>query len=164
MNSFARLGLAVLATGILAGCGGQEAPEAPAAEAAPAATPYKPVATLVDLMRSAVTLSAEVYWESVSIVVDAEGIHENHPETDLEWIEVWGAAMTLAEAGNLLMMPPRAVDNDEWIRLSTALVDVGLKAAQAASDRDFEAVLNVGEEVYNVCVECHETYVPTLTF
>jgi hypothetical protein len=29
-------------------------------------------------------------------------------------------------------------------------------------DRDFEGVLAVGEEVYNVCVECHRIYVPTL--
>ena len=84
------------------------------------------------------------------------------PETDEEWIEVWSAGMTLAESGNLLMMPPRAVDNGDWIRLSTDLVDAGLKAAQVAMDRDFEGVLAVGEEVYNVCVECHQTYVPTL--
>ena len=43
-------------------------------------------------MRSSVNLSTEVYWGSVSIVVDADGVHENMPETDLEWIEVWAAA------------------------------------------------------------------------
>ena len=164
MRSMTRFGLLGVAAIALAACGGQQGADQPAAEAAPPppATPYKPVATLLDLMRGPVTLSAEVYWESVSIVVDAEGIHENQPETDQEWIEVWSAAMTLAESGNLLMMPPRAVDNGDWIRLSTDLVDAGLKAAQVAMDRDFEGVLAVGEEVYNVCVECHQTYVPTL--
>ena len=164
MRSMTRFGLLGVAAIALAACGGQQGADQPAAEAAPppSATPYKPVATLLDLMRGPVTLSAEVYWESVSIVVDAAGIHENQPETDEEWIEVWSAGMTLAESGNLLMMPPRAVDNGDWIRLSTDLVDAGLKAAQVAMDRDFEGVLAVGEEVYNVCVECHQTYVPTL--
>jgi len=168
MRSISRSGpMALLAVG-LAACGGQDGGDGPAdadgnaGAAAPSATPYKPVATVVDLMRSAVTLSAETYWESVSVVVDIEGTHENMPETDLEWIEVWAAAMTLAESGNLLMMPPRAPDQGEWIRISTDLVDVGLRAAQVASDRDFEGMLAVGEEIYNVCVECHRIYVPTL--
>jgi hypothetical protein len=162
----ARLALTALTAAGLAACGSEQSAEVsvqatPPAPATPA-TPYKPVATVVDLMRSMVEIPAEIYWESVSVVVDAEGTHENMPETDLEWIEVWAAAMTLAETGNLLMMPPRAVDNDEWIRMSTDMVDVSLKAAQIASARDFEGMLAVGEEIYNVCLECHQTYVPTL--
>jgi len=168
MTSILKWGLLVVCTMGLAACGAQEGAESSAqtedaaTESQASATPYKPVATVLDLMRGTVTLSAEVYWESVSIVVDFDGIHENQPETDLEWIEVWAAAMTLAESGNLLMMPPRAVDNGDWIRISTDLVDVGVRAAQAASDRDFEAVLEIGEYVYNVCVDCHRIYVPTL--
>ena len=164
MRSFTHLSLSALAAASLLSCSSGESPDTSATtEPAPQpATPYKPVATVLDMMRGLVTLSAETYWESVSIVVDIDGIHENQPETDLEWIEVWAAAMSLAESGNLLMMPPRAMDNGEWIRLSTDLVDTGLKAAQIASDRDFEAMLSVGEEIYNVCVECHRTYVPTL--
>jgi hypothetical protein len=163
MRSISWLGLAAL-IGCVSACGGQSGADtaAPNAAAEAPATPYKPVATVVDLMRSSIELSAERYWESVSVVVDVDGEHELKPETDLEWIEVWAAAMTLAESGNLLMMPPRAVDQGDWIRLSTALVDTGFRAAQVASERDFEGMLAVGEEVYNVCVECHQIYVPTL--
>lgn len=162
MRSTSWLGLGALIAS-LAACGGQDSADTAAAtQAQPPATPYKPVATVVDLMRSSVELSAERYWESVSVVVDIDGEHENMPETDLEWIEVWAAAMTLAESGNLLMMPPRAPDQGEWIRLSTELVDVSARAAQVALDRDFEGMLDVGEEIYNVCVECHQIYVPTL--
>jgi len=160
MRSYTSLSLLALAAASLSACGSQEPPEEPVVQAP--ATPYKPVATVLDLMRGLVTLSAETYWGSVSVVVDFEGVHENQPETDLEWIEVWSAAMALAESGNLMMMPPRAVDSGEWIRISTDLVDVGLKAAQIASDRDFEGMLTVGEEIYNVCVDCHRIYVPTL--
>jgi hypothetical protein len=162
MSANSKWFLLALATAGLVACGQEIAEEStPTVQPAPA-TPYKPVATVLDMMRSTVTLSTEVYWGSVSVVVDADGVHENQPETDLEWIEVWAAAMTLAESGNLLMMPPRALDNGEWIRISTDLVDVGLKAAQVAQARDFEGMLEVGEEIYNVCVECHRIYVPTL--
>jgi hypothetical protein len=166
MRAVTRFGLPALLAASLAACGGQDGAATNvqgSGAAAPApATPYKPVASVVDLMRGTITLSAEVYWGSVSVVVDAEGVHENQPETDLEWIEVWSAALTLAESGNLMMMPPRAPDQGEWIRISTDLVDVGQRAAEIAQNRDFEGMLAVGEEIYNVCVECHRLYVPTL--
>lgn len=149
-------------------CSGADVPEpeatvpAPQADFAPTATHYKPVASTIDLMRGLITLSAEVYWQSVSVVVDEEGIHENMPQTDEDWIEVWAAGMALAESGNLLMMPPRALDEDQWIVYSTALVDAGFAAAQAAMARDFEGVLAEGEAIYNTCVACHRDYVPRL--
>ena len=145
----------------LAACG-QQTEQAANEASAPAPTHYKPVASLRDIMRGPINLATEEYWGSVSIIVDRDGVHENRPEDDLEWFEVWSAAMTIAESGNLLMMPPRLVDEGEWVRLATELVDVGVKAAQVAAAQDFEGVLSVGEEVYNVCVECHQTYVPAL--
>lgn len=147
----------------LAACSGEpqataQAPDAAPPEAPPA-TPYKPVATNLELMESIIAHAAEEYWGSVRIVVDAEGVTEYVPETDEEWEEVWAAAVSLAESGNLLMMPPRAVD-DEWVRISAKLVDAGVQAAAAALARDQDQVLAAGEGVYNVCVECHARYVP----
>lgn len=166
MRLISRAIMPVLATALVAACGAPEmAPDDGADDAAatgPAPPPYKPVASTLDLMRSLITFSAETYWESVSVIVDESGITEHAPETDEDWIEVWAAGMSLAEAGNLLMMPPRGIDDPEWTRLSTALVDVGFEAARVASTRDFEGVLDVGEQIYNVCVECHQEFVPAL--
>jgi hypothetical protein len=100
---------------ILVACDGTEVPEAtaPQPDSLQIMPPYKPVASTVDLMRGLITLSAEVYWESVSVVVDDEGVHENMPQTDEDWIEVWAAGIALAESGNLLMMPPRAIQEEQ---------------------------------------------------
>jgi hypothetical protein len=68
--------------------------------------------------------------------------------------------MTIAESGNLLMMPPRMREDPEWARLSSALVDVGVEAAKAARERNPDTVLEVGEKVYNVCTECHMKFIP----
>ena len=164
------IALALVASG-LAGCSAPEPVQDEAGSDASAAGAASPAAAIPDfdtriplaaLMRGTVTFAAYDYWESVSIVVDAEGTHENYPQDEEEWERVWAAALTVAESGNLMMMPSRALDQGEWIRMSQAMVDVGIKAAQAAEDQDYEAVLDVGEEIYNVCTECHETYIPSL--
>lgn len=124
----------------------------------PSVPPFKPVADVDQLMDGVLTPAAEVYWGAVSIIVDDNGVTENYPESDEEWEAVWAAAMTLAESGNLLMMGPRAIDESEWMRMSTAMVDVGIEAAEAALAKDPDAVLEVGERVYVVCTDCHSRY------
>ena len=71
--------------------------------------PYKPVATVRELMESVVAHAAETYWGSVQVIVDETGVHERVPQTDEEWEAVWAAGLSIAESGNLLMMAPRAV-------------------------------------------------------
>ena len=122
--------------------------------------PYKPIATVEELMEGTVQPAAERYWQSVSTTISAAGIEEKFPTTDEEWEAVWGGAMTIAESGNLLMMPSRMREDADWTRLSTALVDIGVEAARAARTRNPETVLEVGERVYNVCTECHVKFIP----
>jgi hypothetical protein len=123
-------------------------------------SPYKPVASVQELMEGTVQPAAERYWQSVSTTISAAGIDEKFPKTDEEWEAVWGGAMTIAESGNLLLMPSRVRQDAEWTRLSTALVDIGVEAAKAARSRNPETVLEVGEKVYNVCTECHMKFIP----
>ena len=146
-------GMAAMAALSLGAVGCSSRPESPP-------PPFAPVATVLELMESIMAHSAEVYWGAVSIIVDEDGIHENYPQTDEEWEEVWSAAMSIAESGNLLMMAPRAVDNDAWMQMSAALVEVGAEAAAAAEAKDPERVLDLGEKVYNVCLACHARYIP----
>ena len=140
------LGLAVCVA--IAGCARQPEPR-----------PFQARATVLELMEGPIGHAAEDYWGSVSTVVDKDGIHENFPQNDEEWEHVWASAITIAESGNLLMIGDRARD-DEWIRLAGRLVDVGMEAAEAGESKDPEKVLEVGERVYNECVECHQKYIP----
>lgn len=151
MRQIALLLVAGVWAAALAACGGSQAAATP---------PYKPVSTIDQLMDGPVAHAAEVYWGSVSTVVDKNGITENFPRTDEEWEAVWAAAVTISEAGNLLMMPPRAKDNGDWMKWSSQLVDVGQEAAKAAEAKNPEKVLEVGEKVYNVCTGCHMQYIP----
>ena len=125
----------------------------------PALPPFAPVATVVQLMESVIAHASQVYWGAVEVIVDADGVTENYPETDEEWESVWAAAMSIAESGNLLMMAPRAVDDGAWMQFSAALVKVGVEAAAAAEAKDPERVFAAGEQVYNVCSGCHARYI-----
>ena len=124
------------------------------------APPFKPVTTVVELMESIIAHAAEVYWESVQITVDETGEHELSPQTDDEWESVWAAALTIAESGNLLMMPPRALDDGAWMQFARSLIEAGVEAAAAAQAHDVERVFAAGEQVYNACLGCHTRYIP----
>ena len=68
------------------------------------------------------------------------------------------AAFVVAEAGNLLMMDGRALDDGPWMTMSQALIDIGRRAVEVAEERDEQAVFDVGAEMYFVCTQCHATY------
>ena len=81
------------------------------------------------------------------------------PRTDEEWARVRNAALTVAEAGNLLMMPTRARDNEEWMVMSRAMIDGGEAAAKAAVAKDPKAIVAVGDQIYQSCDACHKKYI-----
>ena len=110
-------------------------------------------------MEGPVAHAAEVYWDSVATIVDKDGVHEHFPRTDEEWEAVWASAITVAESGNLLMMPTRAKDDGDWMKFSSQLVDAGMKAAKAAEEKDKDKVLDEGGNVYVVCANCHMKYI-----
>jgi hypothetical protein len=119
---------------------------------------YIPLGDLQQLMAYVVEPAAEVYWDAVGIIVDAEGEHQMAPTTDEEWLAVSSAAYTVAEAGNLMMMPGYALDDGAWLEMSRALIEVGRRAVEAADARSLDAVFDMGAEVYYVCTNCHAAY------
>ena len=121
--------------------------------------PFKTTVTVEQLMEGPVAHGAEVYWNSVSTIVDKEGVHEHFPTNDEEWEAVWAGALTVAESGNLMMMPGRAKDDGDWMKLSAQLVDAGMNAAKAAEEKDKDKVLEEGGNLYTVCANCHMKYI-----
>jgi hypothetical protein len=126
--------------------------------AASAGPSVEPVATVKQLMNGLVGPASNTVYKSVSIIVDAEGIHENQPESEEEWLAVEGAAAALSESGGLLMAEGRARDQDRWIAISQELIDASLIALEAAQRRDKEALLASGEAINDSCDACHQAY------
>ena len=121
--------------------------------------PFKPVADIQMLMNSVTDPATDVIWGSVGTIITKEGIEERFPKTDEEWMAIRNAAMVVTESGNLMMLPGRAKDNEEWMRLSGALIEIGTKAIKVIDSKDKEALFTVGGEIYTVCVNCHLKYI-----
>src|SRR6266852_7101922 len=82
------------------------------------------------------------------------------PKDDNAWQFVVNNALAMAEAGNLLMIPGRAKNNDDWMKKAQALVDVGVLAKKAAEAKDADAVIKISYQIYDVCAGCHDEYMP----
>ncbi len=73
------------------------------------ASNFTPEATVVEVMDSMVMSTAQVLWDAVSVDVTEKGTIEKYPKTDEDWQKVRWAAVTLAEATNVLAIPGRRV-------------------------------------------------------
>ena len=72
--------------------------------------PFKAIVDTGSLMESFIEPSADLIWLSVGTIVTAAGEEHIRPKTEEEWTKVKNAAVAVSEAGNLLMMEPRARD------------------------------------------------------
>jgi hypothetical protein len=147
--------IATIALCGLLGCNRQEPAtqtkaSSPPAPAAAASDSFKPVATVKQVM-----LGITVPASNAVFAVAGEA-----PKDDAGWQAIEASALAVAESGNLLLMKPRAVDDQEWKQYALALIDAGAKAAEAARAKDADKTSTAGDDLYNTCEQCHAKYLP----
>jgi hypothetical protein len=81
------------------------------------------------------------------------------PTTGEQWIAIERASLALAESGNLLLIPGRAVDDGDWARYSDLLISRAALAYVAAQSKDVEGISDAGNLIYEACEGCHKQYV-----
>jgi hypothetical protein len=143
------LGL-VGALSLFSGCGG------------PAPPPFKPVVDTKLLMQAVVDPNADAIWEAVKSIDTSGGSEEIRPKTDEEWTAVRNAAVTVAEAGNLLMLVPRAKNGDDWMQRAQEMITTGEAAIRAAEAKNAERLFTVGGDIYDACSHCHAKYLDAI--
>jgi hypothetical protein len=111
---------------------------------------FQPVGTVHQLMVGLVAPASDVIF----------AVPNHAPQSDKEWVPVQNAALTLAEVGNLLMIPGRAKDNGDWMKYASALTDAGSSAFKAANAKDAKALEDIGDKLDEVCETCHAKYLP----
>jgi cytochrome c556 len=153
--------------------------------AAPAAgqPPYTTTATVKDIMLHVVDPAGDMVWDSVSTVVDKQGLHETVPRTDEDWFKVRNGVITLIEASNLLMIPGRAMakpgeksvapgielepaemevlvnkDREGWNQRARDLHNISLKVLEVVDKKDAQALFDIGEDLDKACENCHRAY------
>ena len=65
----------------------------------------------------------------------------------------------MTESGNLLMMPGRAKDADEWMTLSSASGRCGTRTLKIVDAWDIDGLFTVAGDIYAACVNCHLKYI-----
>lgn len=113
-------------------------------------------------MLNVIDPAADGLWESVGTVMTMEGTFEKFPATDDEWAGVRGSAIQLAESGNLLMLPARSSGSAEWIKDAQALIEASGRALKAIDAKDKDTLFTVGGDIYDVCTNCHQKFMPAL--
>ena len=158
-----KIGLRVLAAfvgvGLLAGCS-DSADDGAALVAGEMS--FDTTLTMQELMLHVLEFAADGLWSNAGWVEDVNGYRELYPETEEGWEQVIASAAMVAEAGNLLNLPGRRLDNDAWVIYSEGLTQAGQRAMAAAIDRDKEALFQAGADVYSVCSACHQAYDPEI--
>ena len=141
-------GLLLAALLLITGCAAEE----------PAGPPLDMRHDTRDLMAGMIDASADALWDAVGTVWDENGEQHWQPETEEEWLAVTGAAMTLIESGNLLMLGDRPRDDGQWMSFAQDMIDAAATALEAAQANDPDGIFDSGEVVYNSCNTCHSVY------
>src|SRR4051812_3570061 len=124
--------------------------------------PFHPVADVKEVMTSIVDPAAVHVWGASGWITTKEGTIERGPTSNTEWTQIRNQAVTLTEAGNLLMMAPRAKDGGQWMSLARALVDKGEECVKAAEQKNKQRMFDVGGDLYQTCLNCHQQYLPAI--
>ena len=162
---------------------GNTAPAAAARVSEP--SPFLPTASIQDIMLSIIDPSADYLWESVSTVSTLDGVVENRPHTDEDWLALRYKAIALLEATNLLVIEGRTVveegrklqdeglegnltsaqiqkliddDHKTFEAFAHGLHGAATEALNAIDNKDVDAFLQAGGDLDTACEACHTKY------
>jgi hypothetical protein len=155
----------------MAGCAGapSESP-APGASSAPAATPAQTARIEGDLGQ----VMRGILFPNSNIIFDAQS---TDPATKKEeagpyggvyggWMAVENAAISLAEAANLLIIPgrncmngkPMPLDQPDWAGFVQGLRDAAQASYKAAQSKNQDNIVEAAGVLTEACAACHDKY------
>lgn len=111
-----------------------------------------------DLMAHFITPAAEKIWESTGFVITEEGEISLEPKDNEGWNEVVFGAQVIIESSYSLKRLDRSLGREDWIAFSSLLEPIGRQAVIAAEAKDSESLFQIGADLYQACVACHNVY------
>lgn len=146
---------------LLGGCN-QSAPPPPAASE-PVAPPTRTVASVVSINELMVTMidnASHVLWD-----IEAEG---GAPKDDADWQELVDHAIQVAAAGTLIQLGGTGPSDGGWViqpnwrTHAQDMINAAVAAREAATARNFEAVVKANGQLVDSCEGCHKLFKPDL--
>jgi len=144
---------------------------------------YYTTNSIRDIMNTLIDPPADALWNSVEVVVDADGVHEYAPETDAQWDQLRKSAISIIEGANALLMPGRPVaapgagaefpeyeftpeevaeklaqDRQSWAGFAQGLQNAAIMMLDAVETRDLPRLEEWGAHLDTACEACHSRY------
>jgi len=113
---------------------------------------------VLGIMEHVLYPAAAIVWSNAGFVITSEGEQDLSPTTEEGWHNVEDHAAMVMETANLLLLPGRGLEEEEWQAYSKDLVRTGKLAFDAAQKRDAKALFDAGGEIYQTCLACHNKY------
>lgn len=143
-----RSAVALTVLAVLSGCARQETP------------PYRTDMPVKEIMGHVIDPAADMVWAAAGYEITEAGERELFPSTEEGWVAVENGATIVAESANLLMLPGRAPDDADWMKLAARMADQAMTAKAAAQAKDKDRLFAAGGALYESCVACHDRYMP----
>jgi len=109
---------------------------------------FQPVASMGELMIRIIYPTSDALFY----------IERDPPKTDAQWNVIRNNALTLAESGNLLLLPNRLRDQGDWVKETKVMIDLATEAYRAAQAKNIDGILAVNDKLVQSCVVCHAQY------
>lgn len=111
-------------------------------------SPFRLVATVLQVMTAITVPASDAVFDAVA----------DTPKNDKQWESVQNGALALAESGNLLLLPGRTRDNEDWVKESHAMIDAAMIALKAAREKNADKLMDAGDKIFDSCDSCHKKY------
>ncbi|MBT8148160.1 MAG: hypothetical protein KJN90_14975, partial [Gammaproteobacteria bacterium] len=112
------------------------------------AVSYNTSLPMAQLMTMVLEPAADSLWDNAGWIESAAGYEELYPTTDEGWDFMVAQSALVAESGNLLALPGRAIDDAAWLIYSEGMIDAGMMAMDAAQRRHEEDFFQAGAQLY----------------
>ena len=154
----------------MVGCGSSAPSESAApASAAPAAAPTTKVeGTLAQVMQGILFPNSNIIFDAQNNdpVAKAKKVESATGNPYGGWLEVENAAISLAEAANLLQIPgrlcsngkPTPMDQSDWPGLVQGLRDAAQASYKAAQSKNMDNIVDASGTLTEACAACHDKY------
>jgi len=139
--------------------------------------------TVREIMAAVVEPNSEFLYNSVSSSVTPQGVEEKSPQTDAEWAELRRRAMSIVEAGDLIVTPGRHVakpgqrpknprvqldpieiesliekERASWTKMSRDLQDSMQPMLKAIDAKNPTALSDSSIAIDEACEACHHKF------
>lgn len=114
------------------------------------------------VIKNVIDPAAVALWTRVEMNSTDDGPPFITPKTEEDWAKAEHEAATVAEGGNMLLLPGRGMKlgraDGDWARFSHAMTKKALEVKAATAARDGEKMFKAGGELYQICTDCHQKY------